>query len=770
MANTQMGNILVERAKVDFEKSKKPMNAAQKEALLTSSQKYFEDARKVFEEAEKQFEAKEKEYPKLIDQRAEAKLFEERAEVRQDYMQSRLSAAGVLYEHAQVLDKKDPKYQELLTDSAKRYEAIFDRWRQYVAGLYALMWAGRNYQDLGDRKKALGLYSQLLALDPTGDEVISALVAQTLQLAITAWIHPDARQYDEAIKRGEESIAKVKHDKTVEWLRVHWVLSEAYAQKADTIEFSPEKEDQANRKKLLAAALQHAKLVASFENENRKSAQERVAKMGGLAAAEGPPKTFADAHKQAQDAVESSEILANELKEAKSDEAKVDISKKKNAEDVRALGLLRLALQLKDQNEEPAPVDLVNRIRYRMCYLNFRQQKFYDAAVIGEFLGQHYPASPGAKQATRIALACYVHTYNLPDNPSQTFDLRQIEKVAKLIVDRWQGETEADEALMILAKTYLHAGRVDEAIAWLGQIHPNSPVRPLADTSAGYALWSQYMRQSRLVRGSLPPEIIRLRIDAEALMKRGISETRKQANAEAPPSLMLLTSEISLAQLYLETGRTPEAIQLLEWKPMGLLELATHDVTKGAAVLRGEIYKAALRAYVNIGRPDDAEKVMNALDKEYPGEDEVRLTQIYVTMGKGLERQLRDPREVGKTEQAALLDTFERLLIRIARRNQGNTYATLNWIAETFCALGKRAESRGQPTAESKGYFRKAMEVYVRILDEMDRDQSFGPYEPMRHRDHSKVRLRVKLAHCTRRAGESIQPSSCSKRSSSRTL
>lgn len=758
MANTQTGNILVERAKVDLEKSKKPINAAQKDTLVSNSRKLFDDARKVFEEAEKQFEAKEKEYPKLIDQKTEPKLFEERAEVRQDYMQSRLFAASVLYEYAKTYDPKDPKFKELMTESAKRYESIADRWRQYVAGLYALMWAGRNWQEMGDRKKALALYGQLLAMEPQGDTVVEALLAETLALSISCWIHPEEKLYDEALKQGEAWLGKTRNDKTAEGLGVHWMLSEANFLKAGTIKANSEKKEElAQRKKLEIAALKHAKIVASFENDYRKQAQERVANLSKVDMTAGPPKTFADARERAQEAVENSQVFGNEIKDAKTEKEKVDLAKKKSDAEKQALKLFQLALALKNQSEEPVPIDLVNRIRHVMCYLNFQQQNYYDAAVIGEFLAQRYPSSPGAKQAAKIALACYVYTFNVPGNQTPQFDIGQMEKLSRLIVERWKGEPEADEALMKLADIYLNSGRIDEAIEALGQITEASPIRPLANTKAGHALWSQYIRQSKSIEGPLPPEVAKLRTDAEAMMKKGIPEMRKQVNAENPPSMTLLTSEISLTQLYVETGRAPEAIKLLEMKPMGLLEMAAHESTKGAGVLRGETYKSGLRAYVSVGRPDDAEKMMNALDKEYAGEDAAKLTRIYVTLGKELERQLADLPEEKKAERKTLLGSFEKFLSRITQRSQGNTYATLNWIAETFYALGKGTEARGQPTPDSKAYFGKAVDAYKKILAEMEKDKAFGPQnsaEAPNAREQNTVRLRVKLANCTRRMGE----------------
>jgi tetratricopeptide (TPR) repeat protein len=471
--------------------------------------------------------------------------------------------------------------------------------------------------------------------------------------------------------------------------------------------------------------------------------------------------------------VENSQVFGNEIKEAKTEKEKVDLAKKKSDAEKQALKLFQLALSLRSQSEEPVPIDLVNRIRHVMCYLNFQQQNYYDAAVIGEFLAQRFPAAPGSKQAAKIALACYVYTFNVPGNKTPQFDIGQMEKLSKLIVDRWKGEPEADEALMKLADIYLNSGRIDEAIAALGQITDASPIRPLANTKAGHALWSQYIRQSKSIDGPLPPEIAKLRTDAETMLKKGIPEMRKQVNAENPPNLTLLTSEVSLAQLYIETGRAPEAIKLLELKPMGLLEMAAHESTKDSGVLRGETFKSGLRAYVSVGRPDDAEKMMNSLDKEYQNEDAAKLTRIYVTLGRELERQLGEMPEDKTKERATLLDSFERFLSRITQRSQGNTYATLNWIAETFYGLGKGTERGGQPTPESKKYFGKAVDAYMKILVKMeesdaaaknpndptqvDKSKLFGPVdseEAPNARDQTRVRLRVRLANCTRRMGD----------------
>ena len=103
-------------------------------------------------------------------------------------------------------------------------------------------------------------------------------------------------------------------------------------------------------------------------------------------------------------------------------------------------------------------------------------QNFYEAAIIGEYLGDRFPGFSSARAASRIALACYEQTSYL-DPKTRDVDVRQMTRVANLIVDRWPKEPEADIALMTLGKIHLDAAntdptRLDEAISTLATIIP----------------------------------------------------------------------------------------------------------------------------------------------------------------------------------------------------------------------------------------------------------------------------------------------------------
>jgi tetratricopeptide (TPR) repeat protein len=124
-----------------------------------------------------------------------------------------------------------------------------------------------------------------------------------------------------------------------------------------------------------------------------------------------------------------------------------------------------------------------------------------------------------------------------------------------------------------------------------------------------------------------------------------------------------------------------------------------------------------------------------------------------VTLGKEVEGQIKLINESDAADKSGqvkkLYESFELFLKRITDR-PGNTFATLNWIAETFFALASGAELRGQPTPESRKYFDLATKAYQRIIDQMKSDD-FGPRE---NRPQHLIRLQVNIAKCAQRSGD----------------
>lgn len=176
-----------------------------------------------------------------------------------------------------------------------------------------------------------------------------------------------------------------------------------------------------------------------------------------------------------------------------------------------------MALKLKT---DKTTVNEINVVRYYLSYLYYSTGNLYEAAIVGEFLSTRYPGGVGAKQGSKIAMACYLNMYNeatkslrkLKEELSQIEDVageakedkeagenkegkeeakedeetkneiariskelaiaeadrefagRRLEYIAKYIAHRWVGQPEADEAWMMLVRNAVLEGDLRKAL------------------------------------------------------------------------------------------------------------------------------------------------------------------------------------------------------------------------------------------------------------------------------------------------------------------
>ncbi len=161
--------------------------------------------------------------------------------------------------------------------------------------------------------------------------------------------------------------------------------------------------------------------------------------------------------------------------QAKGDQASVDkLEPQRQQAAAGALDLLQLALKLKDHTTS---IEAANSARYYLCYLNWALGNYYDAAVLGEFLADHFPESVPGRKGAEIAMAAWVQLYGEADAADRQFELAQIQKIADLIFRRWPDQEEAEQAALTLVNFAAAAGEVDKAVAYLERISADSPRR-----------------------------------------------------------------------------------------------------------------------------------------------------------------------------------------------------------------------------------------------------------------------------------------------------
>jgi len=746
-AQIQRANLLVERGRAELAAAKAAGGAADK---VDNARKLFGKAEGGFEAAEKQLSAELAKMPKLVDP-ADTVAAARKRQLSSDVAQVRMLRPTIdcelaaSYEHGSAAAKKH------LVAAAKSYAALVEAYRTRPAGLLARMYEGRCYQEMGEIQRALGCFRQLMDLE-AADET-RAIKTKGTRYGLECLTDESQKKYQEAIERGErweKESATAASD--ADALAIRYLTAVAYQGQSSSL---PAKDP--NRKKLAGVARQRVGPVASQPGEFQRPARMLLVALGGNKEVKrGAAKTtFADAFEQAKQSLEKMQLVEAELKAArdKGDKAAAEaLERQKRENSDAARQSLELALAVADAK---IAADDLNSARYYLCYLHWDAGELYDAAVIGDFLARRYPDSPAGRQGARIALAAYVRMYGESRDAEKTFEARQIEAIADLIFKQWPDGGEADEAALSLVNFYTTSNQGAKAVELLKKIPETSPRRGQAELRAGQALWSAYLRRSQAPAAERPPqaELDQLKKQAQEVLEQGVARMEKADKIDPT----LVAAVFALAQICVDTGQPDKAIEWLENPKVGPLTLIA---AKNPAVAREsfviEANKLALRAYiaVNPQQLKKAEQVMDSLEKLVQGAGDAKaaenLTAIYISLGRELQQHLQDLRKSGQTKQLdAVTQAFEVFLDRVIKRDTGNNYASLNWVAETYASLGGGFDDGAdEVSSRAADYFQKAATAYGRLLEMAEKDPKF------KDNPDSLVAVRLRLADCDRRAGK----------------
>ncbi len=494
-ARSQLGNVIVERARMLVEKAKAP-GAANSAAMLTEAAKLYDEAFKVFENSKNAIAEELKGIPKVLDtkDKKQAALVEKRDQFRKDYLQVKLLAAAVLEEKADTAKAGAKEQKDMLLAAAKAYQDIYEDYRTYVAGLYARMYQGRCHQKAKDFKEALTFYNDLLE-QPDEPDAFRAVKTKTLLLAMDCWLDPSQKKYVEAITQGSGWLDKARPNETndPEWLALRLLVAKAYKQHAESLDKADKKRDDSYKE-----ATRLAQVVAKqdVDRDAKKQAEELLATLpttrgaAGTSEEEIVPRNFAEARTAGNDAREemtSAQTVVKLIgpKVAAEKDAKVKEDLKKQVDDAQArviakrdqaLRYYRKALELA-ANEPELTLDDLNIIRYFLCYLHYLREEYYDAAVVGEFVARKFPSHVGAKPCSKIVMACYIKLFNMPADAGRDFEADQLVAICDYITKTWPEAPEASDALNTLIPFMINRGELDRAEQYLAQIPADSPQR-----------------------------------------------------------------------------------------------------------------------------------------------------------------------------------------------------------------------------------------------------------------------------------------------------
>jgi tetratricopeptide (TPR) repeat protein len=744
-ANSQLGNLMVERARIKVEQANRPR--ADKAALMGEAKQVYDEAYKVFAKSQNDLKEKLAQMQASISPNDNAAI-ELRDQLRADYLQAQLLAAAIREEAADTVAKGSAEHTATLTDAAGLYGEIYEKYRQRLAGLYARMYQGRCHSKMGKWKDALSFYEELLE-QPDEPDAFRELKTKTLLLAVECWLALDPPLYAEAVKRLDPWLKNVRPNeaKTPEWLelrlalaRSQWAVSQAALEK---------KANDPEAKRLEREARSNAQFVTRVTGDWQQEARELLAAWGGPAIDDSDrpePKTFDEAKQAGRDALQAAEIaktilrdFPSRIQKEKDEAVRADLQQQldeaqqslESSQD-DAIRYFRLALKLAD---DQTSLQDVNIVRYFLTFLHYSNADYYESALAGEFVARRYPDSSGARPCAKIAMASYLKLYTEEPSEDKQFETAHVIQIAQYITDTWPDQPEAVEALNTLIPFMIQAGQLDEAEKYLYDIPEDSPKRGAAEIKTGQAMWSAYLKgmnelrdqQAAAEQAGAPAgdvaareqELQQLKDRAQKILEGGVG--RMKASGKIDESTA--TAALSLSQIYVDTGQTDRAVTLLEDPQIGPLTLvrANHAATAREGY-PAETYKTALRAYISslsTATDSDAviQKATDVMDAMKAAIAQDQLVAIYVSLARDLEEQMKLATPATRT---ALSKGFETFLTRL--RSGATEFSVLNWVAETFSSLASGFDTGQQLTAEAKKYYDEAAATYQAILDKAQLD------------------------------------------------
>lgn len=752
-ASTQIGKVLLLRGAVRAQQAEGPgLTPDDKQKKLAEARQFFDQAKTALEGAESSCYAKAKELQAEADEseRAKAKLEVAFGEL----LQARLLLVNIADRRARTYDPKSKEFKEQLTAAAKRYNELFEKNEQRIGGLQARNFEGKVYCDLNENDKAIKVFREMLTL-PEGSQAIRGLRLQALVWLMETYLKPDVKKYNEAIEEAAKwkDSALPNEESSNEGLRVQLLAGQACLEAAKALD-----EKDKNRKDLLKSARRYLEFVQRAPGTIRKEASELLMDdlLGASEISESDPQTFEEAVEQANMAWLRMLTTDGQARQATDPKKKAELAQQLKDARQNALKFCHLALQLADKKTD---ISEVNKIRFYLTFLYFMDERLYDSAVMGELLAYRYPQSAGARKGAEIAVKAYRKLFDNERRAGHdtSFEIEQMQRVAEYVTVRWQDDPVAQEAWLMLFDTAIDLKDVDKATACLEKLPPESPARAKSELRLGQMYWAQYLRQATLEEGERPSQEVLdgLVTKAQTTLREGIDRMSQAVQAGGEPTYDLAYSVLALAQILIDAGNAEEAVRWLDDSKVGPMTL----IAAGAPAVAGrddfkiDTYKAALRAYVGAEQLQKAEKVMEELETSVAQDaaGASRLTQIYISLGRQLEDLLKRLQSEGKTAEIQKVSQgFEKFLDTISKREQGNSFSSLNWVAQTFASLGAGLDPGDGPLpATALRYYEQAGATYYKLLKTPPADMPQGAETSI------KVQLAVCLRALGRRADES---------------
>ncbi len=478
-------------------------------------------------------------------------------------------------------------------------------------------------------------------------------------------------------------------------------------------------------------------LKSSFFDSIRKELEESSGNWNGLLVkARQSWQTYIRAYQDLQDASPGqSKIDAQKQFELQQDNVDHNLS--------AFLALAKKEKELKEDQQKE-----YNELRMNRTTLYFMRKEYKEAVIQAAEIIREKENSEGPR-AAELALVSLRQMLASARDDGDDEKIKaieqQIQKLIGIIKLRWDNEkTEnqpsvVQEAFLVQIDMAINRGDLKEAQTILDQIPQDSSRRATAELRFGRSLWSSYLRLAaeENTEKKNQEQLTILLENARQTLSDGLVRILAASNVQQD-EMNTVYSAFTLAQIYLVKNDASNAIKWLTHPVIGPYNLVstviekkkTEEVTSSAEIDSSErSFQLAtlilmLRVQVRLGNLEEAEKVSSQIEIFAKNEEKgtEQLTAIYIQLGKQLEEQLRQlsvesnnpdkQKEIVQVSQG-----FERFLEKISQRQNGNTWSSLRWVADTYMSLGRGISgSLTDAPPEAIAYYTKAGRTWQSVL------------------------------------------------------
>ncbi|WP_339909183.1 hypothetical protein [Symmachiella dynata] len=732
-ANSELGQVFVQKGRVDVFQSRSPSNLRRKSELRKSAREYFQKAREVFTKAEAQHKAAFEKFDTHIDQKKYPKEYAARRAAEKNYLQAQFNLAHVTFYESETFDAGSDENKKLLEKAAAQFEKIHNAYRSLIVGLYSRMWQGKCHEELGNTSQALGIYNELLGHAGT-NETLARLqdAVQRFRMACLNSRGDHVLVIDEAnewLNQRERVRYGSRDHLGILWERI--LAREALA----AVEGTDEKE----KGKLLRPTRSDLTFIKSRSAELREMASEKERVIQGLLKiANTDPEEFDVALMEGRSLVTRIGTLNQKFREIQNsnNETAIEATKQERTETVaEAVRILNLAIQLSDQTTK---LEDLNRVRYWLAVAYFFMDDHeYDAAVIGDFIARRYKdATPSvALDAAFLSMTAHIEAFNANRSPTASaeidaMDLQPVISMAELITTHWPKQPKADDARVRLGEFYNRLKQYQKAADHYNQVDESADQYLDAQLKAGQAYWNAYVaaasnNENEPVDDKTTQQWLE---KARQHLVVGIAKMQEELAPDVKPSDSLTYAKLTLSMIHNETGDFPAAVELLAGKQFAVLpQVATTAPRPEQGVTSVKFataaYQQAMRAYVGTRDINKAQAVLQEL--ENLGSSDVVTGQL-VQLGKQLQEEVERLRSRNDPRLPDVVKSFEEFLTAMYER-ENQTLQMLSWVGLTYYDLGQGlSNGKVPPPPEAVDKFARSAAVFTDALKRYEADPTLG--------------------------------------------